>query len=70
MRKTRKLLFQKPRDECILRMTEWPVIWRVIERSRKVAGMDALDLAMWKLLVTAVREDVVKRRDRGQVEVI
>lgn len=32
--------------------------------------MDALDLAMWKLLVTAVREDVVKRRDRGQVEVI
>ena len=30
LRKTRKLLFQKPRDECILRMTGRPVIWRAI----------------------------------------
>ena len=26
-----------------------------------MTGMDSLDLATWKLLVTAVREDVVKR---------
>jgi len=30
LRKTRKLLFQKQRDECILRMTEWPVIGRAV----------------------------------------
>lgn len=48
------------RDECISRMTKWPSILKAILRLRKMIGMYPLDLAMWGLLVTMAKEDLVE----------
>lgn len=50
------LIQSQERDACILRMTKWPIILKVISRQRKMIGICPLDLATWGLLVAIARD--------------